>query len=66
MKQTDRVTPYEMTTQDVHDLIHAFIAAAVRAKKAGFDMVEVHCSHGYLLNDFVSPSANRRTDIPAL
>ena len=62
MKQTDRVTPYEMTTQDVHDLIHAFIAAAVRAKKAGFDMVEVHCSHGYLLNDFVSPSANRRTD----
>ena len=62
MKQTDRVTPYEMTTQDVHDLIHAFIAAAVRAKKAGFDMVEGHCSHGYLLNDFVSPSANRRTD----
>lgn len=62
MKQTDRVTPYEMTTQDVYDLIDAFIAGAVRAKKAGFDMVEVHCSHGYLLNDFVSPSANRRTD----
>lgn len=62
MKQTDRVTPYEMTTQDVYDLIQAFIAAAVRAKKAGFDMVEIHCSHGYLLNDFVSPSANRRTD----
>lgn len=62
MKQTDRVTPYEMTTQDVYDLIDAFTAAAVRAKKAGFDMVEVHCSHGYLLNDFVSPSANRRTD----
>lgn len=62
MKQTDRVTPYEMTTQDVYALIDAFIAGAVRAKKAGFDMVEVHCSHGYLLNDFVSPSANRRTD----
>lgn len=62
MKQTDRVTPYEMTTEDVYDLIDAFIAGAVRAKKAGFDMVEVHCSHGYLLNDFVSPSANRRTD----
>ena len=62
MKQTDRVTPYEMTTQDVYDLIDAFVAGAVRAKKAGFDMVEVHCSHGYLLNDFVSPSANRRTD----
>lgn len=62
MKQTDRVKPYEMTTQDVYDLIDAFIAGAVRAQKAGFDMVEVHCSHGYLLNDFVSPSANRRTD----
>ncbi|MGN1140052.1 MAG: FAD-dependent oxidoreductase [Oliverpabstia sp.] len=62
LKQTDRVTPYEMTTQDVYDLIDAFIAGAVRAKKAGFDMVEVHCSHGYLLNDFVSPCANRRTD----
>ena len=62
IKQTDRVTPYEMTTKDVYDLIDAFIAGAVRAKKAGFDMVEVHCSHGYLLNDFVSPSANRRTD----
>lgn len=62
MKQTDRVTPYEMTTEDVYDLIDAFIAGAVRTKKAGFDMVEVHCSHGYLLNDFVSPSANRRTD----
>lgn len=62
MKQTDRVTPYEMTTQEVYDLIDAFIAGAVRAKTAGFDMVEVHGSHGYLLNDFLSPSANRRTD----
>lgn len=62
MKQTDRVTPYEMTTQDVYDLIDAFIQGAVRAKQAGFDMVEVHGSHGYLLNDFLSPSANRRTD----
>ena len=62
MKQTDRVMPEEMTTQEVYDLIDAFIAGAVRAKKAGFDMVEVHCSHGYLLNDFISPSANRRTD----
>ncbi len=61
-KQTDRVTPDEMTTAEVYSLIDDFIAAAVRAKKAGFDMVEVHCSHGYLLNDFVSPSANRRTD----
>ena len=46
----------------MYELIDNFIAAAVRAKKAGFDLVEVHCAHGYLLNDFVSPSANRRTD----
>lgn len=54
--------PHAMTTQEVYDLIDAFVAAAVRAQKAGFDLVEVHCAHGYLLNDFVSPRANRRTD----
>ena len=54
--------PHAMTTQEVYDLIDAFVAGAVRAKKAGFDLVEVHCAHGYLLNDFVSPRANRRTD----
>lgn len=62
LKQDGRVRPDEMTTTEVYALIDDFIAAAVRGKKAGFDMVEVHCSHGYLLNDFVSPSANRRTD----
>lgn len=54
--------PHAMTTKEVYELIDAFIAAAVRAQKAGFDLVEVHCAHGYLLNDFVSPRANRRTD----
>ena len=54
--------PHAMTAQEVYDLIDAFVEAAVRAKKAGFDLVEVHCAHGYLLNDFVSPRANRRTD----
>ena len=54
--------PHAMTTKEVYDLIDAFVAAAVRAQKAGFDLVEVHCAHGYLLNDFVSPRANRRTD----
>lgn len=54
--------PHAMTTREVYELIDAFIAGAVRAKKAGFDLVEVHCAHGYLLNDFVSPRANRRTD----
>ena len=54
--------PQVLTTTQVYRLVDDFIAAAVRAKKAGFDMVEVHCAHGYLLNDFVSPHANRRTD----
>lgn len=55
-------TPRVYTTEEVYGLIDDFIAGAVRAQKAGYDMVEVHCAHGYLLNDFVSPRANRRTD----
>lgn len=54
--------PHEMSRDEIYRLMDAFIAAAVRAKKAGFDLVEVHCAHGYLLNDFVSPRSNRRTD----
>lgn len=54
--------PHAMTTREVYELIDSFVAAAIRAQKAGFDLVEVHCAHGYLLNDFVSPRANRRTD----
>lgn len=54
--------PQVLATAQVYRLVDDFIAAAVRAKKAGFDMVEVHCAHGYLLNDFVSPHVNRRTD----
>ena len=54
--------PRVLTTEEVYQLIDDFVAAAVRARKAGYDMVEVHCAHGYLLNDFVSPRANRRVD----
>jgi len=57
-----QAVPRILTTAEVYQLVDDFIAGAVRAKKAGFDMVEVHCAHGYLLNDFVSPHANRRTD----
>lgn len=55
-------TPRVYTAKEVYGLIDDFVAAAVRAKKAGFDMVEIHCAHGYLLSDFVSPRSNRRTD----
>lgn len=55
-------TPRVYSTAEVYSLIDDFIRGAVRAKKAGYDMVEVHCSHGYLLSDFISPRSNRRTD----
>lgn len=54
--------PAEMTQQDIEKVIHDFAAAAVRAKKAGFDGVEIHSAHGYLLNQFYSPLSNKRTD----
>lgn len=52
----------EMTVDQIHELVAAFGAAAGRARKAGFDGIELHCAHGYLLAEFLSPSANRRVD----
>lgn len=55
-------TPREMSPRDVHAVVEAFGAAADRADRFGFDVVEVHAAHGYLLHSFLSPIANRRTD----
>ncbi len=55
--------PHEMTIPEIEALVEAFGDAAVRAKKAGFDGVEIHCGHGWLLSAFLSPISNRRTDI---
>ncbi|MFH0786467.1 MAG: FAD-dependent oxidoreductase, partial [Pseudomonadota bacterium] len=57
-----RLTPREMTLDDIQQVIMAFGAAAARAREAGFDAVEIHCAHGYLLTQFLSTLSNRRTD----
>ncbi|PFA63910.1 NADPH dehydrogenase NamA [Bacillus sp. AFS015802] len=55
-------TPVEMTAGDIKETITAFIKGAERAKKAGFDVIELHGAHGYLINEFLSPLSNKRTD----
>jgi 2,4-dienoyl-CoA reductase-like NADH-dependent reductase (Old Yellow Enzyme family) len=52
----------EMTEADIGDTVKAYGEAALRAVKAGFDGVQIHAAHGYLLNQFLSPWFNRRTD----
>ncbi len=54
--------PVEMTGSDIKDTITAFINGAGRAKEAGFDVIEIHAAHGYLINEFLSPLSNKRTD----
>jgi len=54
--------PREMTPEDMLQVKQDFMAAAIRADRAGFDMIELHCAHGYLLASFISPLTNRRTD----
>lgn len=54
--------PLELTKEAIADLILAFREAAVRALKAGFQVIEIHAAHGYLINEFMSPLTNKRTD----
>lgn len=56
------VTPRELSTAEIHEIVDDFATAAVRLKKAGFDGVQLHGAHGYLLAQFLSPLRNRRTD----
>ena len=55
-------TPREMKQADIAKVRNDFISAAKRADRAGFDMIELHCGHGYLLSSFISPLSNQRTD----
>jgi 2,4-dienoyl-CoA reductase-like NADH-dependent reductase (Old Yellow Enzyme family) len=51
-----------MTTEEIHQLEAMFADAALRAREAGFDAVELHAAHGYLLSQSLSPYYNRRVD----
>ncbi len=54
--------PHALTIDDLKDVKDAWRAAAERTLKAGFDIIEVHCAHGYLMHQFLSPLINKRTD----
>src|SRR3954453_12275133 len=55
-------TPHALTVQELAEIRDAFVAAAQRALTAGFDLIELHAAHGYLLHQFLSPLTNHRTD----
>jgi 2,4-dienoyl-CoA reductase-like NADH-dependent reductase (Old Yellow Enzyme family) len=60
-RNTDPV-PKELSVAEIHEVVEKFGAAAHRALAAGFEVIEIHAAHGYLLHEFYSPLSNRRTD----
>jgi 2,4-dienoyl-CoA reductase-like NADH-dependent reductase (Old Yellow Enzyme family)/thioredoxin reductase len=54
--------PIPLTIEEIREIIKAFGQAAKRAQTAGFDLVEIHACHGYLISNFLSPYSNKRTD----
>jgi 2,4-dienoyl-CoA reductase-like NADH-dependent reductase (Old Yellow Enzyme family) len=61
-EQMSNKTPREMTVKEIEETVNAFAESARRAKEAGFDGIQVHAAHGYLLSEFLSPYTNKRTD----
>ena len=56
------IVPQSLTKEEIKDLVSSFGKAAKRALEAGFRIVEIHAAHGYLINEFLSPLSNDRTD----
>ena len=58
----DYPVPRALKTDEIGGIVKAFVDAAIRADRAGFDMIELHAAHGYLIHEFFSPLTNTRTD----
>jgi anthraniloyl-CoA monooxygenase len=54
--------PHELTPEEIAAIREEFVRAAAAGERAGFDLLELHCAHGYLLSSFISPIANQRSD----
>ena len=59
--ESERI-PHELSVKEIQGLIQKFKEAAIRSVKAGFDVIEIHAAHGYLIHQFLSPLSNTRTD----
>jgi NADPH2 dehydrogenase len=55
--------PHELTKDEIAEIVRRYAEAAYRARKAGFDFIEIHAAHGYLIGEFLSPVTNKRNDI---
>lgn len=60
--RVDTSMPRALETEEIPAIVNDFRQAVANAREAGFDMAELHAAHGYLLHQFLSPSANHRTD----
>jgi len=56
------IPPHELNEVEIDHIVDQFTATALRAKQAGFDVLEIHAAHGYLIHQFLSPLSNKRTD----